>query len=1719
MSDRSFTFVSQELQSIAMETKKNPREHIEEIRRVKFSIGGKPNPVMEDLHQAVKNLSAELYAKDVHFLMELIQNAEDNEYPPDMKPSLEFIISSKDITATGATSTLLIFNNEKGFSNKNIDSICSVGRSTKKGNRQRGYIGEKGIGFKSVFLITSQPYIFSNGYRIRFSEEPLLDGSVGYIVPEWVEENPTLSDIHQIYGSDKNLPTTTIVLPLKSEKVQAVKQQLSSIHPEVLLFLSKIKQLSIREDNEDPKLNTVNAISISSETEFRRKKNIDAESYVLHLYAEENKIDQESECSYRMWRQKFPVALESRVERRMDVEEWVITLAFPHGQRLNRGRTSPGIYAFLPTEMVTNFPFIIQADFVLASSRETILLDNKWNMGILDCVASAFVNAFVSLVKETDSTPISLPPLFEFLPVNVSSYQVLNTVRDKIRSKVVSEYIIPCESYTQQKIFSKPDEVGRLLPAFWNILLEAREQGVGLQNLSSHGICILSSAFDKEKYDVILDFLGVKPVGIEWYAKCIESSNLVLGVSEYVYMKLLYFFAENWISYFRNTGVKRIPLLKCIDQDGKPALWSINGVTQSCGSRICFASDPDHVSWLLDWNLEFRCVVDRYFLPKFTQECLNLFPKKAAIRDWLRQCANVAGVTVYDYSVLLVNDIGSDRRLAISFTHFLYHSHKRNYLSGREVSQLCDLIPLVDNYGRVTRQRRGVLVPANNSKWVGLLGGSNPWTGQNYVELAEDYLRAGHFAGLYSQEKLLSGFLATFLKALDIPDVCPADAVFRTVSSPLTKDNTFLLLDWIKNLKYKGLPLPGKFLRCIKDGSWLKTSVGYRPPSESFLSSFDWGNLLQMGSILVDIPLIDQEFYGNKISDYKEELKTAGVMFEYGEACQYIGKHLMKLASCARLTKGNVFSMLSFIRFLRGRLLPVEDFINSIKEGKWLKTKHGDRSPVGSVLFDSEWKAALGISSPPFIDNDYYGEEILSYRVELELLGVVVGFNQNYQIVENHLRLPTSFESVSAQSILLMLGCIRHSRISGQLAAKLKDKKWLRTNLGFRVPAESFLFNHEWGCLLKIFNGMPLIDEIFYGNSIRTYINELKEVGVVITLDDASKAVTRRFKENVSFLSFTRDNVFSLLDCYRHLKGAKQHFPGELRNCMLEEKWLRTRLGYRCPKESILFNAEWKSISPIVSLPFIDDVDGYYGNRIYKYSDELKHFGAAVEFKDGSRFVAVGLNIRSPSDVTPSNALSLLKCVRNILGNHDPLPKEFMGRINKKWLKTVVGFRSPGECILFDSNWGPIQREDGPFIDEVFYGAEISSYRNELNAIGVVVEVDRGCSLMAEHLICHSHVKVISRIYEYLSKYNWVPDKNDASWIWIPQGVDKGKWAGSDACVLHDKDNLFSLHLNVLDKFYETKVLSFFSKVLGVRTHPTIDDYCQLWSDWENAHRPLAFVDCCAFWDFVAKHWSPKIKGLVSDFIRKVPVSMGSGGIRLVNKDDVFIPNDLQLRDLFEKACPDIFAWYPQPSPPSLSQSKLYEIYTCFGVRTISESVEKDESFETNSSKAKKLDPRDAMIRSGLFRIVLGFLADSSLELPSEARHLIVKQLHDLEIFELDEPITVCYSLLLSSGKSLSVNASQMVRWDRENSELFIQKTERSSGYKANIEFCTYFSEAISRGLLWDKPDQIDALSELIKLGCLLEFDDDAVKFLLKTKNLLLFVEDEEFLSSTLSFG
>ncbi|KAL8243548.1 hypothetical protein R6Q59_009806 [Mikania micrantha] len=1700
------------------------KEHVAEIRRTKFSIGGEPNPLTEDLHQAVKNLSAELYAKDVHFLMELIQNAEDNEYPEGADPSLEFVITSKDITNTGAPATLLVFNNEKGFSRKNVESICSVGRSTKKGLRKRGYIGEKGIGFKSVFLITSQPYIFSNGYQIKFNEKPCQQCNVGYIVPEWVEENPTLSAIQSVYGLSTSLPTTTLVLPLKSEKVKPVKDQLSSIHPEVLLFLSKIKRLSVREDNKDPRLNTVSAISISSEINFVTLKSMDAESYTLHLTADVSGNEVDTECGYYMWKQRFPVKQENKVEVRSEVEEWVITLAFPNGKRLKRGASMPGIYSFLPTETVTNFPFIIQADFLLASSRENILWDNKWNQGILDCVPAAFLNAFTSLVKSSAAAPVSsLPNLFRFLPVKESSHIKLNHVRDSIKEKIMNETIVPCESHMEQKLFRKPNEVGRLKPGFWSILNTARSQGVSFSNISSHGSYILAFSFDQDNYNSILEFMEIQAIDNGWYAKCIAGSNLVRAVSEELYTQLLVFIAENWVSSFYTTDIKNIPLLKYVGLDGKVNLFNIN----ACANKL-LAADSNHISWLINWNTEFHCFTGQFFLPAVTQEAFRSCLKMHTLRKWLMEEVKVKFVCISEYADHIIPSVKCNRKLAVTYAHFLYHSSKKSYLWETQVEKMCREMPIVDNYGQVTISRNGVLVPAYGSKWAELIG-SNPWRQHNFVELGEDYTWSASYFGNFTSGQDLLSFMEKYVQASDVPYLSPPNAAVPTLSSPLTKRNTLLLLRWLSVLKSKMVSLPERFLLSIKNGSWLKISLsgcpGYRPPSESFMLESSSGNILQNGSVLVDIPLVDVKFYGDEIRLYKEELRTIGVRFENKEACEFIGDRLMSLAASSNLTRDNVVSMLKFIRYLGAHYIPSDEFINRIKQGKWLRTSQGDMVPKNCVLFSSEWNAASQISDIPFIDVDYYGQDVLSFKKELKLLGVEVNFDDScYQLVSDNLKSSSLLTSLSSKAMLLMLGCIQKLESYNKLVQAIKNNKCLKTNLGYRCPSECFLVTSEseWGCLLKVFGSFPIVDETFYGSSIFSMENELKKIGVLVNFEDAAKEFTHTFKQHVSTSSIRKENVFLFLECFRKLKKMKLKLPKELKKCIRQEKWLRTRLGdFRSPNDCILFGTDWEQISSISLLPLINDSDSFYGSKIHDYKDELKLLGVVTEFKYGAKFLAAAALVlpECSSSITPGNVYALLDSVKIIRESAPDFLEKFIKKLSqKRWLRTHFGYKCPNECLFFYPVWNPfLKRDDGPFIDELFYGSRIGSFKNELSLLGVITDIKDGCKLIASHLDAHSKFESINQIYKYLIEFKWEPEDEDIKKIWIPRGTDNGEWVTPQECVLHDKNNLFGGQMNVLEKFkYETKVLAFFANTFNVKVHPSVDDYCNLWKKWEISGHQITHTDCCAFFKFVVRNLNSEAEAFKNSLLKLPVISPDSDAIFLSDKHDVFIGDDLFLTDLFQSCSRPIFVWYPKPSSKSLTRIMLLDIYNKLGVRTISESAQKNLS-DVDHVILEPVNSKEKIIKKGLFELILGFLADPKLKLDTERRHEAVSRILGVEAFETVDPMTVRYSLSLSSGDLVNVEAKKTIRWDKQNSKLFMQKMGEDCGHKNVLEYATHFAEVIAEGMLWENEEAVPQLSELIRLGFLVEFDEEAVEFLMKMKNLQIFQEDHDYLSTIFS--
>ncbi|OMO50900.1 hypothetical protein CCACVL1_30168 [Corchorus capsularis] len=1045
------------------------KQHIEEIRSKKFAIGSKePNPLTEDLHHAVTSLSAELYTKDVHFLMELIQNSEDNAYPDGVQPTLEFVLTTRDITRTGAPSTLLVFNNEVGFTKTNMESVCSVGRSTKKGKRNLGFIGEKGIGFKSVFLVSMHPHIFSNGYQVKFSEAPNQDCGIGYIVPEWVEDNAVVSDVYDIYGVDKILPTTTIILPLKPEKVEAVKRQLSQLHPELLLFLCKIKRLSVRGWSNDPnESENVSAIFISSETHQNAMPSDRANSCVVHLSAKEKVEATEETCQYFMWRQAFQVKPESKVSTRNDVDDWIISLAFPFGKRLKRGTSSIGIFAFLPTEMVTNFPFVIHADFILASSREAILLDNKWNMGILGCA---------------------------------SSIPELNNVRESIKIMVQEARIIPCKMFSGRKHYRKPGSAIRIHKKFRELLCDVQNQDISLKG----------------------------------------------------------------------------------------------------------------------WN----------------------------------------SCTVYDYAVKVFHALNSknEPEIAIDCAHFIYHSHSHGFIAESELHHLCTIMPIVDGSGLVRKQRSVTLVPISRSKWPTLSGPTNPFLKQNYVDIAEVYAKSYQCNGEHTPEEELLDFLAKNLEAKDLPQLCPPDMVLP-LKSYLTCEEAYLLLDWIRFLRISGLSIPQNFIQSIRIRRWMKTYSGLSCPSQCFLLDTTAKIVFEtMKIVLHDCFILEQEFYSDRLFSYVDELKYLGVRFGFDDLQRLLANRFKSLTSSI-LSKEYTYSLLMFISISREKKMLDEDWLNPIKEGRWLQTSQGSRAPKESLFLQSETEveAVLKITNLPVVDESFYGSKLSTFSFELTILGVMLTIERAYDLIAQNLKFPADVTSMTGNCGLLILRCIRYMGSSAsEFIDNVTEQPWLKINSGFECPRKCILYDGKWYSLFNIVD-MPIIDEGFYGSEIRSFMAEMKVIGVAVDFESAFQMIMAQFKLLSASHSLTPANIISLLICVREMIQKRPSQLFEFHSSLLGEMWLKTRLGYRAPKESILFSSKW------------------------------------VDFAEGAGFVARGL--KQPIDsslITRDSAISLLECIKCLMSECND-QNAFVGFLDylkgSKWLKTTFGYRIPEQCILFDPTW------------------------------------------------------------------------------------------------------------------------------------------------------------------------------------------------------------------------------------------------------------------------------------------------------------------------------------------------------------------------------------------------------------------------------------------------
>lgn len=567
------------------QTDLTPKQVIEDIRARKYGIqsdGCQREDFLEissDLRSAIEQLSTGLYGEDVHFILELIQNAEDNQYIDGVKPDLSFVLLNNDPTHTsGSDGCLCVFNNEKGFAEANVRSICATGKSTK--TKAQGYIGEKGIGFKSVFTVSDEPHIISNGYQFKFKGDG-LDPKIelAYVVPYWLDFIPD--------EAVKPGYNTALLLPIRANQRKAIETELGRISPESILFLSRLEHLSVTLSGSNYAMELVR-----DTTAYPR----------VDLRVSQNRIEQPIQ-HYWLERQVVSVPADVIESKREGITEREITVAFP----LSTAKCTGTLYAYLPTEIESGLPFLVNADFMLTANRESIQTGRAWSQWLRDEIADVVISGLVAMAKHEEYRQ----KLCAFVPLV-----------DQLKAQ--AEFITPvCEAVTEKlKELSivltscgkliKPEMARRVTKAEREIFQKCVDQ------INFEFFKLVDSSLDG--YPNQLKAIGVRELGMRDIKVCLQDEAW-LSAQTPDWFVLLYSYLQK-TPHYQGTDYCGLPITKlenglsCVGEqvpfmsvDSEPATKTIDALVNAGFPEVLFidrtlnrnvSTDQDVRRWCFD---------------------------------------------------------------------------------------------------------------------------------------------------------------------------------------------------------------------------------------------------------------------------------------------------------------------------------------------------------------------------------------------------------------------------------------------------------------------------------------------------------------------------------------------------------------------------------------------------------------------------------------------------------------------------------------------------------------------------------------------------------------------------------------------------------------------------------------------------------------------------------------------------------------------------------------------------------------------------------------------------------------------------------------------------------------------------------------------------------------------------------------------------------------
>jgi hypothetical protein len=177
--------------------------------RTIYVIGGAPKAVSQA--NAEQLLAKRVYTDPGHFLIELLQNAEDS--------------GAKTWKLIFDADRIVVWHDGTDFDARDVAGVCSIGQTTKR----KDQIGFFGVGFKSVYEVTDRPQIFSDVYQFEIADVS---------IPKVLGQRPT--DL-PAGGTLLILPLVKADDPVRSPAAMFKKAQ--AIDSYVLMTLKSIDKL------------------------------------------------------------------------------------------------------------------------------------------------------------------------------------------------------------------------------------------------------------------------------------------------------------------------------------------------------------------------------------------------------------------------------------------------------------------------------------------------------------------------------------------------------------------------------------------------------------------------------------------------------------------------------------------------------------------------------------------------------------------------------------------------------------------------------------------------------------------------------------------------------------------------------------------------------------------------------------------------------------------------------------------------------------------------------------------------------------------------------------------------------------------------------------------------------------------------------------------------------------------------------------------------------------------------------------------------------------------------------------------------------------------------------------------------------------------------------------------------------------------------------------